>query len=99
MEGTTVRVYKVVTVKHPNCSTPYTFQVPAGLDLNVGDWVLCNTKAHETAQAARCITPSFMITNILLKELHGINPKQIKPVIAKLSPTVYTLPDPEGEAI
>jgi len=99
MENTTVRVYKVVTVKHPNCTTPYTFQVPASLDLKVGDWVLCDTKAHETAQAARCITPSFMITNVLLKDLYNINPKQIKPVIAILSPTVYSLPNPEGDEI
>ena len=99
MENTTVRVYKVVTVKHPNCMTPYTFQVPANLDLKPGDWVLCDTKAHSIPQAAQCITPTFMITNIHLKELYGINPRQIRPVTAVMLPKVYMTPNPEGDDV
>lgn len=34
----------VVVVKHPNCAIPYTFKVPDDKRLNVGDYVLCDTK-------------------------------------------------------
>lgn len=89
--------YKVVTVKHPNCNVPYTFEVPETLDLTVGEYVLCNTKTSNYLQVARCITPSFEILGIQLKEMYGIQPKNLRPVVGLLKPVMYAYRNREEE--
>lgn len=86
--------YKVVTVKHQNCNIPYTFSVPECVYLNVGDYVLCNTKNHKLPQVARCITPSFYLTEDLLEELLNINPKHLQPIVGYLTATYFVQTDP-----
>ena len=76
--------YKIVTVKHPNCNTPYTFSVPEKLDLNVGDYVLCDTKTHNYPQVAQCITPSFTVNEEILKGPLNISPAKLRPIVAHL---------------
>lgn len=77
--------YKIVTVKHPNCNTPYTFSVPEKLDLSVGDYVLCDTKTHAYPQVAQCITPSFVVSEDILKGLLNIAPTKLRPIVAHLN--------------
>ena len=77
--------YKIVTVKHPNCNTPYTFSVPEKLDLNVGDYVLCDTKRHNYPQVAQCITPSFRVSEDILKGLLHTAPTNLRPIVAHLN--------------
>ena len=81
--------YKVVVVKHPNCGVPYTFQVPENLELEVGNFVLCETKKSNLPQIARCITPSFRILGVQLTEFYGIIPKNLKPVVGVLKPVMF----------
>lgn len=83
------KTYKVVTVKHPNCGVPYTFEVPKNLVLNVGDYVLCKTKTSQFPQVAQCITPSFEILGYQLVKLYEIVPKNLKPVVGVLTPVMY----------
>ena len=83
------KTYKIVTVKHPNNNTPYTFRVPANMELTPGDYVLCSTRSHKVPQVARCITPSFMILGIQLKEFYGISPEVLMPVVGILKPKMY----------
>ena len=90
--------YKIVTVKHPNCGIQYTFEVPDALDLEPGNWVLCETKRSNIPQVAQCVTPSFRILGIQLKELYGIQPKNLRPVVGKLKPIMYPLQRRDGEA-
>ena len=80
------KVYKVVTVKHPNCNTPYTFMVPASVDLCIGEYVLCDTRANRLPQVAQCITPTFMITGTQLQYLYGISPSCLRPIVAVMTP-------------
>lgn len=84
-EDLPVNEYKIVTVKHPNCNTPYTFSVPEKLDLSVGDYVLCDTKTHAYPQVAQCITPSFVVSEDILKGLLNIAPTKLRPIVAHLS--------------
>lgn len=77
--------YKIVTVKHPNCNTPYTFSVPERLNLDAGDYVLCDTKTHAYPQVAQCITPSFRVSEDILKGLLNIAPTKLRPIVAHLS--------------
>lgn len=79
--------YKVVTVKHPNCNTPYTFSVPERIGLDVGDYVLCDTKKHRYPQIGRCITPSFSVSKDVLEELFQISPEDLMPIMAYMSVT------------
>lgn len=81
--------HKVVIVKHPNCGVPYTFRVPVVAELEAGDYVLCETKTSKIPQIARCITPSFWISDAQLKELHGIDPNALKPVVGILEPVMF----------
>ena len=80
---------KVVIVKHPNCNAPYTFKVPKNMRLDPGDYVLCKTKKSDVPQIARCITPSFEIMETHLKELYGILPQHLKPIVGVLHPVMY----------
>ena len=82
-------MYKVVTVKHQGCNTPYTFTVPESLELSPGNFVLCETSNHNLPQVAQCMTPSFKVSEVLLKEMYKLNPKQMKPVVGILTPTMY----------
>lgn len=84
-EDLPVNEYKIVTVKHPNCNVPYTFSVPEKLDLSVGDYVLCDTKAHNYPQVAQCITPSFVVSEDILKGPLNIAPTKLRPIVAHLS--------------
>lgn len=84
-EDLPVNEYKIVTVKHPNCNTPYTFSVQEKLDLSVGDYVLCDTKTHNYPQVAQCITPSFRVSEDILKGLLNIAPTKLRPIVAYLS--------------
>lgn len=84
-EDLQVNDYKIVTVKHPNCNTPYTFSVPERLELDAGDYVLCDTKTHNYPQVAQCITPSFTVSEDILKELLNISPTKLRPIVAHLS--------------
>lgn len=77
--------YKIVIVKHPNCNTPYTFSVPYHLALKAGDYVLCDTKTHNYPQVAQCITPSFRVSEDILKGLLNIAPTKLRPIVAYLS--------------
>lgn len=77
--------YKIVTVKHPNCNTPYTFSVPHHLALKAGDYVLCDTKTHNYPQVAQCITPSFRVSEDILKGLLNIAPTKLRPIVAYLN--------------
>ncbi len=77
--------YKVVTVKHPNCNVPYTFSVPQDIRLNVGDYVLCDTKKHNYPQIGQCITPSFYVNEDTLKGLLQISPNNLRSIVAYLS--------------
>lgn len=77
--------YKIVTVKHPKCNVPYTFSVPKALDLDAGDYVLCDTKTHNYPQVAQCITPSFRVSEDILKGLLNIAPTKLRPIVAHLS--------------
>ena len=77
--------YKIVTVKHPNCNIPYTFSVPDHLALKAGDYVLCDTKTHNYPQVAQCITPSFRVSEDILKGLLNIAPTKLRPIVAYLS--------------
>lgn len=77
--------YKIVTVKHPNCNTPYTFSVPYHLALKAGDYVLCDTKTHNYPQVAQCITPSFRVSEDILKGLLNIAPTKLRPIVAHLN--------------
>lgn len=83
-EDLQVNDYKIVTVKHPNCNTPYTFSVPEKLDLSVGDYVLCDTKTHAYPQVAQCITPSFRASEDILKGPLNIAPTKLRPIVAHL---------------
>ena len=85
--------YKIVTVKHPNCNTPYTFSVPKTLDLNVGDYVLCDTKTHNYPQVAQCITPSFVVSEDILKGPLNIAPTKLRPIVAHLIAEWYKEPE------
>ena len=76
---------KIVTVKHPNCNIPYTFSVPDHLALKAGDYVLCDTKTHNYPQVAQCITPSFRVSEDILKGLLNIAPTKLRPIVAYLS--------------
>ena len=89
--------YKVVTVKHQNCNVPYTFAVPETLALEPGNYVLCDTKTSDIPQVAKCITPSFHILGIQLKEMYGIQPKNLRPVVGILKPVMYAFEAGEGE--
>lgn len=84
-ENIPMNEYKIVTVKHPNCNTPYTFSVPDHLGLNAGDYVLCDTKTHNYPQVAQCITPSFRVSEDILKGLLNIAPTKLRPIVAYLS--------------
>ena len=88
--------YKVVTLKHPNCATPYTFQVPEELELDVGNYVLCDTNKSDIPQVGKCITPSFRILGVQLKEMYGILPKNLRPVVGLLKPFMIPF-NREGE--
>lgn len=90
-----MNTYKVVTVKHPNCNMPYTFSVPESLNLDVGDYVLCDTKNHKYPQIARCITPSFFITEDLLEELMNIRPQYLRHIVGYLALTNYDVLKPD----
>lgn len=83
-EDLPVNEYKIVTVKHPNCNTPYTFSVPDHLALKAGDYVLCDTKTHNYPQVAQCITPSFRVSEDILKGLLDIAPTKLRPIVAYL---------------
>ena len=83
--------YKIVTVKHPNCSISYTFQVPDEMNLEPGNYVLCDTKTHKVPQVAKCMTPSFHILGVRLTELYGINPKNLRPIVGILKPVMYAV--------
>lgn len=81
--------YKIVTVKHPNCNIPYTFSVPESLNLDAGDYVLCDTKTHNYPQVAQCITPSFTVSEDILKGPLNISPAKLRPIVAHLSAEWY----------
>jgi len=85
MEDKPMNEYKIVTVKHPNCNVPYTFSVPDHLALKAGDYVLCDTKTHAYPQVAQCITPSFRVSEDILKGLLNIAPTKLRPIVAYLS--------------
>lgn len=89
--------YKIVTVKHPNCNVPYTFEVPEKLDLNVGNYVLCETKTSDILQVGKCITPSFEIFGMQLREMYGIQPKNLRPVVGLLKPEMYAFRHRDGD--
>ena len=89
--------YKIVTVKHQNCNVPYTFEVPETLDLNVGNYVLCETKTSDIPQVGKCITPSFEILGVQLKEMYGIQPKNLRPVVGLLKPVMHAFVRRDGD--
>lgn len=91
------KAYRVVTVKHPNNKIPYTFEVPSSMELNTGDFVLCKTRTTKIPQVAQCITPSFMILGIQLKEFYGINANDLMPVLGILKPKMYAFERGEYE--
>ncbi len=91
-----VNDYKIVTVKHPNCNTPYTFSVPERLDLDAGDYVLCDTKTHAYPQVAQCITPSFRVSEEILKGPLNIAPTNLRPIVAHLVAVWCKEPEENG---
>ena len=83
----------VVLVKHPNDKEKYIFKVPDGKSLDAGDRVLCNTiRGH--GQMGICITNSFPILEVQLKEWYGFSFNQLKPVVGILRPVMWVY---EGE--
>ena len=79
---------KIVTVKHPGCGIPYTFSVPSTLDLYPGDRVLCNTKKAK-CEMARCMTPSFVISETVLESMYQMKADKLMPVVGYLKPIMY----------
>ena len=90
-----VKREKIVVVKHPNCGTPYTFKVPKDVDLEVGEYVLCNTKRSK-CEIGQCITPSFEIIEPKLQSFYGRTVDQLQPVVGRLKPQMFIF-EPAGE--
>ena len=78
----------IVVVKHPNCNVPYAFRVPETKMLSPGDYVLCNTKKG-TDEIARCITPSFHMSDDLIQKYYNVNPIQMKFITGVMRPYMF----------
>ena len=78
----------VVVVKHPNCNVPYIFKVPESKMLNPGDYVLCDTKKGQE-EIARCVTPSFHITDDLIEKYYNVKPDTMKFITGVLRPFLF----------
>ena len=85
-----VKRAKIVVVKHPNCGTHYVFKVPNGVNLDAGDYILCDTKKR-MCEIGRCTTPSFEIIEPQLIEFYGRTINQLQPIVGMLKPCMFLL--------
>lgn len=79
---------KIVLVKHPNDTVNYAFQVPDAEDLVVGQKILCSTNRGND-QIGVCITPSFTVSDNVLREYYGTTVSKLKPVTGILIPFMF----------
>lgn len=92
-----MEMYRVVLVKHPNVEKQFMFKVPEKKFLDPGDRVLCNT-SRGNCQMATCISPAFDILECQLKELWGVKPETLKPIVGILHPVMWVYEgDPHAE--
>lgn len=73
----------VVVVCHQNDSAKYVFGVPEGVTLKAGDILLVDTRSGK-GQVGYCATPSFYITDELLRRFYGTRIDKLKNVNKKL---------------
>ena len=79
---------KIGLVKHPNVNDVYAFSVPAGEELQPGNYILCNTRLGED-QIGRCVSPAFWVEEDKLFEFYGTTEKKLQPVTSMLIPFRY----------
>lgn len=80
----------IVIVKHQNCDVPFVFRVPEDKKLEVGDYILCETK-KSPCEMGRCITPSFWIIEEQLISFYGKSAASLKPITGKLNPQMFLI--------